>query len=122
MEEFVIAELITVSRGSNFIILDFFLGLHKRLLGSKGVEERDCNCQVKTNCPVRGKCCTQSVVYRGDIKVGDDYRYYIGMTKGEFKDRYREHKNSFCNPKKKSSSTMASFVWKNGLNPTPVVR
>ena len=68
---------------------------NKKLLGSKGVEERDCNCQVKTNCPVRGKCCTQSVVYRGDIEVGDGTRYYIGMTKNEFKDRYRGAQKQF---------------------------
>ena len=61
---------------------------NKKLLSSRGVKERDCNCQIKTNCPFRGKCCTQSVVYRADVKVEEGTKYYIGMTKNEFKDRF----------------------------------
>ena len=48
--------------------------------------------QVHTPCPVRGKYCRQSVVYRADVEVENGSRYYLEMTKNEFKDRYREHK------------------------------
>ena len=89
-----------------------------KMLSGKCVEGRGCNCQEKLNCLLRGKCFTKSVVYRVDFKVENGTKYYIGLTKGEIKDRYREHKNSFCNSRKKSSSTLASFVWKNGKNAT----
>ena len=95
---------------------------NKTLLGSENVNtERDCNCQAhnKSNCPLRGKCCTQSIVYKAELQVNNTTKNYYGLTEGEFKTRYREHKNSFSNEKKKSSTSLTALVWKEGLNPTP---
>ena len=97
---------------------------NKKLLGSENVNaERDCNCQPRNrpNCPLRGKCCTQSIVYKAEIQVNNVTKNYYGLTEGEFKTRYGEHKNSFCNWKKKSRTALSSLVWKEGLNPTPNV-
>ena len=97
---------------------------NKKLLGNdNNVVERDCNCQTrnKPNCPLRGKCCTQSIVYKAEINVNNVTKNYYGLTEGEFKTRYGEHKNSFSNVKKKSSTALSSLVWKEGLNPTPTV-
>ena len=77
---------------------------NKKLLESEYVNvEKDCNCQAhnKPNCPLRGKCKTQSIVYKADIQVNSTTKNYNGLTEGDFKTRYGEHKNSFSNEKKK---------------------
>lgn len=72
-----------------------------------------CNCRNKDLCPLSGSCLIDSVVYRGKItNPKKPETNYIGMTQGHFKDREREHKNSTVNPKKKHSSILASYVWK----------
>ena len=71
-----------------------------------------CNCRKREECPLKGKCLTDSVVYRGKITNHQKPETnYIGMTEGPFKDREREHKNSLINPKKKKSSKLASYIW-----------
>ena len=97
---------------------------NKKLLGSEHVNiERDCNCQAqnKQNCPLRGKCCTQSIVYKAEIQVNNTTKNYYGLTEGEFKTRYGEHKNSFSNEKKQSSTALSALFWNEALNPSPNV-
>ena len=71
-----------------------------------------CNCRKKEDCPLKGECLIDSVVYRGKITSQQKPETnYIGMTQGPFKDREREHKNSLINSKKKNSSRLASYIW-----------
>ena len=87
---------------------------------NKGLQQdRSCNCRVKTECPLRGKCCTKTVIYRADINVGENRKNYIGCTEGEFKTRYNGHTCSFRDKTKRSSTTLSSLVWEKGLNPKP---
>jgi hypothetical protein len=57
-------------------------------------KEIGCNCRKKDECPLQKKGLTQAIVYQAEVKshaYGETKRY-IGVTAGEFKDRYRNHK------------------------------
>ena len=80
-----------------------------------------CNCQKKDKCPMDGKCLTETIIYRADLKVGEQTKNYIGLTDGQFKTRYRNHKNSFANEHKKNETALSKAIWDLGLNGEPNV-
>ena len=86
-----------------------------RLLNSSVNSEpvRKCNCRNKDTCPLIGNCLIKEVVYRATITNSEKpTTNYIGMTERPFKDRERQHFNSFKNVKKKLASNLAAHVWK----------
>ena len=82
----------------------------------------NCNCQKGvTQCPLKGNCREETVVYKAEVKVGQNTKNYIGMTEGEFKKRYYAHKHSFKNNKKQEETALSQLVWENKLNPEPQI-
>ena len=55
--------------------------------------EPGCNCSgVMGSCPLEGKCLVESVVYRAEVKDGNNnLETYTGVTAGTFKKRYYSH-------------------------------
>ena len=84
-------------------------------------KDRPCNCRKKDSCPVNGECCTKTVVYHATTNVNGNEAHYIGSTEGEFKTRFNGHTQSFKSEAKKTSTTLAQFVWDNNLNPKPSI-
>ena len=78
----------------------------KLLKSEKQIEERTCNCRNKDECPLRGNCLVENVVYQatltltpdpaGDPPVPHDSepQTYVGLASTSFKDRFRNHKKS----------------------------
>ena len=60
-----------------------------------------CNCRTLNECPLNGKCLTESLVYQAEITSTDagEAKTYIGMTGGSFKKRYANDKKSINNPR-----------------------
>ena len=56
------------------------------------------------------------------MQINDRTKNYIGLTKGDFKTRHRNHVNSFKNPKKSTETVLSKEIWDNNLNPTPKVK
>ena len=81
--------------------------------------DRNCNCRDKQQCPLKGKCCATTVVYKAELDLGQTKKTYIGCTEGEFKTRFNGHSDSFRNEKKKNSTTLSTIVWKQSQNPRP---
>ena len=47
------------------------------------------------NCPLGGKCLTESIVYKATVTASDgDVRTYTGLTKHKFKDYNTDATNS----------------------------
>ena len=84
-------------------------------------KERNCNCRKKDECPLRGQCCKQTVIYKAKLKTADGTKNYIGCTENEFKTRYNGHQDSFRNENKKSSTTLSALVWEEDKNPKPEI-
>ena len=53
------------------------------------------------------------VIYQADITNASDdtYKYYLGLAETFFKDRYNNHKSSFCNKQQKNSTELSKCVW-----------
>ena len=75
--------------------------------------ERTCNCRIKSECPINGKCLTKCLIYQATVKTLDDGKEetYVGLTENTFKTRYTGHKASFRNESKKHETTLSQYIW-----------
>ena len=75
---------------------------------------RDCNCRVKNNCPLEGKCQTKSVVYKATVTTNQPRfkrRTYTGMTEDFFKKRWNGH-NFDIRHKESKGTTLSNYIHK----------
>ena len=57
-------------------------------------------------------CLTSSVIYRATVDKGSEKEgIYVGLTEGDFKQRYTKHKASFSNEEKCNETKLSNFVW-----------
>ena len=80
-----------------------------------------CNCRIRTDCPLEGKCLTTGTIYQATVTRQDNNKdeTYVGLTEGTFKMRFANHKSSFRNPNNKNSTTLSSYIWSLKDNNTP---
>ena len=76
-------------------------------------QTKPCNCRVKATCPTNGDCRKSGVIYRATVKGTDKdpVESYVGITSGEFKQRYTSHLASFKHSSKRSETTLSKHVW-----------
>ena len=87
-------------------------GHNKKIIQKENEETLDCNCRVKTDCPLNGGCRKESVIYKCTATTCDSKKVYLGLTEGEFKrQRYYNHVKSFKNEYYANSTTLSSHVW-----------
>ena len=75
--------------------------------------ENACNCRVKSECPLNGKCQTDCVVYRAavtDPRSGNEMDY-LGLTALPFKLRYANHLTSMRHERYKHQTELAKHIW-----------
>ena len=63
-------------------------------------DAKDCNCRIKTECPLDGVCNVRDVVYQAEIypeNKPQEAKYYIGLASGKWKHRYTNHKSAMTN-------------------------
>ena len=70
-----------------------------------------CNCRNIELCPLNGQCRQTNVIYKATVSSGSVVKSYYGLSKGEFKLRYRNHTSSFRNKKYSKSSELAKYIW-----------
>ena len=84
------------------------------------VDAKQCNCRSDKNCPLNGKCCRNSVVYKASLKTDETDKFYYGSCETSFKLRYNNHNQSFKDSRKINSTELSKAVWKlkqSGLSP-----
>ena len=76
-------------------------------------ERKTCNCRVKNECPLLGKCLTKSLVYNAEIKTTDTHesKNYVAVTACPFKERFNNHKKSLSNPMYENETKLLKYVW-----------
>ena len=74
-------------------------------------EERTCNCRDKSACPLEEKCLKSCIVYKASVESGASTKHYFGLTEGDFKQRWYNHKSSFENEEKKTDTELAEHIW-----------
>ena len=71
------------------------------------VDAKQCNCRSDKNCPLNGKCCRNSIVYKAFLKTGKTDKFYYGSCETLFKLRYNSHKQSFKDNRKINSTKLS---------------
>ena len=92
-------------------------------MSPKRAESLSCNCRV--SCPIEGKCRTENALYKCEASNnGKEEKTCIGVTKGEWKIRHRQHKTSFKHESHKNDTRLASHVWemREKLDETPTLK
>ena len=77
-------------------------------------EERKCNCSKNNVCPLGGKCLEKNVIYQAKVTTTSDpskTESYVGLCSTSFKDRYRNHINSFKHQKKSNETMLSNHIW-----------
>ena len=75
-------------------------------------EKRPCSSpktkgRKKFNCKFDNTCLEEGIIYKA---TGVDFNY-IGLTKGNIKERISKHQHSFKNPDKEHETTLSSLIW-----------
>ena len=103
-------------------MLQIIKGHNKKTIQKEKQETLDCNCRVKTDCPLNGGCRKESVIYKCTATTCDSKKVYLELTAVEFKkQRYYDHVKSFKSEFYANSTTLSSYVWemKKRKNVTP---
>ena len=91
-------------------------GHNKKVLSEKNNQnERLCNCRNSVLCPLNGNCLTPEVMYQATVNSDlqqYETRIYKGITKRPWKERYKEHRQAFTNPGKRTDSKLSEEVWR----------
>ena len=102
---------------------------NKRLLNEpitrdRNPDVRSCNCRNKEECPLGGRCNSRKVAYQVCIspieQQRDGERVNIGISAGNWKQRWYHHKHSFSNPKLRYQTALSKYFWglkDQGLSP-----
>ena len=74
---------------------------------------RECNCRIKSECPLNGKCLVKSIIYQASVSTSDNKpeQCYVGLTDNTFKTRYNNHTASFRQASKRSSTELSKYIW-----------
>ena len=96
--------------------LDALVTSHNKTIIRKETEDRQkdsrqCNCKNRDNCPVKNKCLTESIVYEAKIHHDNKQVKYIGITKNDFKTRYRRHILTTRHDRYKTETELSNYIW-----------
>ena len=70
-----------------------------------------CNCCDKDQCPIDNNGLTSGVIYNARVITDDTTKNYIGLTEGTFKQRFTQHKHSFCHRSYMNSTQLSKYIW-----------
>ena len=91
---------------------------NKKIIGNT-TPDAICNCRVKSQCPMDGKCQERSIIYKAVVTSAETNKQYIGLTEHAFKQRYSNHQTSFRHQKYEQSTELSKQIWmlKKGKEP-----
>ena len=67
-----------------------------------------CNCRVKWECPMNGKCQTMDAVYDWPVISPELQKIYFGLAEGKWKQMYYNHEKSFNHKRYAHDTTLSS--------------
>ena len=92
------------------------IGAHNSKILNQKNQDPPCNCRKKEECPrpQNGSCRSKNVVYQATVTTHQnppEVETYTGMTATQFKDRYKNHQQTFENESKKGQTTLGQHIW-----------
>ena len=105
---------ISYSSMVNMVNMTFLIKQHKAMVlkNQEHTEKRSCNCRVKDNCPLDGKCLQECILYQANVITNNDCKEYFGTAEGEFKLHYNNHIMSFRHKKCVNDTELSKYLWK----------
>ena len=82
---------------------------------SKNQEHSDkisCNCTIKDNCPLDGKCLHECIVYQANVVTNNEWKEYFRTAEEEFKLCYNNQIVSFRYKKRVNNTELSKYLWK----------
>ena len=75
--------------------------------------KRTCNCRVKNERPLDGKCLSSNIVYSAEVLIDNNEQgdIYFGISETEFKTRLSNHKKSFKNQIYETDTELSKYIW-----------
>ena len=90
-------------------------GHNKRILNedkNTGLITSNCNCQKGTkSCPLNGNCLSKDIVYKANVSSSLKTSVYIGLAASTFKERFRNHVQSFTHTRYENNTCLSKEVW-----------
>ena len=76
---------------------------------STTTQKKKCNCRKKDNCPLSGKCLTESVVYQATVtkEDGSATETYVELTEGPF---FKSHQ-LVQKPRDRHATELSKYIW-----------
>ena len=89
-------------------------GHNKKVTQIKRHHQLECNCRIKTECPLDGDCRKEDVIYKSAALTTFQHKeVYLGLPEGKSKKQgFYNHTQSFCNENYSNSTTLFSYVSK----------
>ena len=79
------------------------------------VADPPCDCSNPANCPLQGKCNSPNASYSAKVSHRERgqviCKEYIGISKAEFKKRFRVHNHTFNNRGTPSNTSLSKHIW-----------
>ena len=73
---------------------------------------RLCNCRDPQAGPLDGRCLESNVVYKATVSApGKSTKVYYGLTGTDFKQRYRNHTQSFTKEARQKDTELSKYIW-----------
>ena len=87
---------------------------NKKVTQIKRSHQLECNCRIRTECPLNGDYRKKDVIYTCTaLTTFQPRKVYLGLAEGDFKkQRHYNHIQSFRNENYLNSPTLSSCVWK----------
>ena len=73
---------------------------------------RMCHCCNKNDCPLKGECLQNEIVYQTTVASKEKTETYVGLTATEFKARWRNHQMSFKHENRRNDTELSKYLWK----------
>ena len=87
---------------------------HNKKIASTNITthpSNQCNCRVKSTCPLPEKCLYKNIIYKATVKTNNSVKHYISVTEDTIKQRIYNHKLSFKNRNYASNTSLSSYIW-----------
>ena len=86
---------------------------NSNILKKDDTMKRTCNCRVKNECPLDGKCLSSNIVYSAEVLIDNNEQgdIYFGISETEFKTRLNNHKKSFKNRIYETDNELSKYIW-----------
>ena len=86
---------------------------HNRSILKPNDQVYGCNFSVRSDCPLQHQCLAPGIVYQATAINNKDVveKIYYGLCETTFKERYRNHTNSFRHVTNRNERELSNYIW-----------